>query len=426
MLQRKRPALTGAASQQHQPIAKKAKLSQPRPATAIATDRYSQLANPTALSTPTAPRHNQSNRTLMLTQASGTSALFAASAPPAVLLTASAVSSTEGRLSRQHVGVLPASAGSRATNGSPALSQLHFLVSSAHLTALSAPATSRHLIRTMRHLAGAANVPIAAAVSERYCDACCTLLIPGVTCRARTRRDKQKEDRWHRSQLQRKQKKAAAKRLDDEERKAQEDERDSDQHSAERVQAHPLTRKQRSKGRQRAETVRRQKQSDVDATAAGVTFVFTVNVCSYCGHENVVAGTQRKRGGLQRDDARKAAGMHDKQPTKKRKQPATTSASALNEPLNERDRARLERQKKRKAQSQTEKLKKQQTLTGGKPLTAPKTGRPTATPAPDPFAGSLFLKFQKPVSQRTIRARRTTNHSAPLDSRLSDAWFGTV
>ena len=138
----------------------------------------------------------------------------------------------------------------------------------------------------------------------------------------------------------------------------------------------------------------------------------SVNVCGHCGHENVLAGTQRKRGGTQAEDVRRRDGADGRQQRSKQKQPATSAAATPTQPHDKADQVRQERRDQRKAQQQTEKLKKQQTMKGGQPTAAQKAAGKAANLGPDPFAGSLFLKFQKPVDQHTNHPHCTANNNA--------------
>ena len=421
MLQRKRPGSEGSLSQQQQPPAKKTRPNQTRPAAANPAHNYSHLVTPTTAVTltPATKHKSRSQHTPSLPRSSSPSPSLDL-LPTTTSHSAALFSSAEGRDAQHQAVGAPPAAFPRAANVSPALSQLQFLLSSAHLTALTAPATARHLLRLMRHLAAEADIPSAQTVDERYCDACSTLLVPGISCKLKTRRDKQREEKWHEKQRQqrgRKQTKAAARQSGQQQDEQRVQEEAHGPTTAEGGSTQPSTRKQRHQAKRREEAVRRQKQSATDATAAGVTFVHAVNVCGRCGHQNVLPGTQRKRGGAQSKDVRKREGTDGKQPSAQRNIAAASAPSTSSEPPRKADKAREERQAKRKAQRRTQELKKQQSMSGGKPAIVTKAAGKAATAAttgPDPFVGSLFLKFQKQVSHCTHRISRRQSTLALL------------
>ena len=169
------------------------------------------------------------------------------------------------------------------------------------------------------------------------------------------------------------------------------------------AQSKPLTRQQRRKAKLAEAAAKRRAQSVADATAAGVSFVRSVSVCGYCGHENVLAGTRRKKGGTQCWDVRRTDGAEKGQSRGKRAQPASSAPATPAQPVRKVDQARQERQEGRKAQLDTDKLRAQQRLSGSKPAAAVRVTSKAASADPDPFAGSLFLKFQKQVRHHLRR-----------------------
>ena len=410
-LQRKRPVSTGPSTQRHQPAAKRTKLNLTQPSAAISADNYSQLATSDTAASTHAEKFNISNqrtpRSAQPLSASLLPAPLTTTSPRSVFPVAVTGSRTAAQ---QNTAGVPSPTVARPTHASPTLAQVHFLLSSAHLTALSAPATSRHLIRVMRHLAAASDIPVAPAVDERYCDACSTVLVPGVNCKLAQRRDEQREERWNSKQRRAKQKRDAASQPRHDQQRVQDEQR-----AVESRSVLPVTRRQRHQAGQKQESMKRQRQSETDVRAAGVTFTCAVNVCGHCGHENVLAGTQRKRGGMHSSDVRKREGT-DGKARPRQKQPSATAPATTAEVQGTADRARQERSEKRKAQHQTEKLRKQQTISGGRPAAVQRPVGAAGNTAPDPFAGSLFLKFQKLVSHHHVTY--TTSLAASVLARL--------
>ena len=311
-------------------------------------------------------------------------------APPAPPSTAVVPSSTQSAVT------------GRATASSGALHRLHFLLSSAHTLALTAPSISQRLIRLMRTVAVSQSIDLHADVQSRFCASCNAILLPGVNCTRRQKVDERRSELWRRKR----QKTASKKQRHRASTASEASSASAPLTTLSTSTSHPSSNvSQLQKGKnlrltaaQRKKARRARQLAEREGAVQPVRFYHTVVRCAHCGHEAEVEGSRVKRGGRHPHDLRVQSGdqlgsrmKRRSAPTSVASKPSTAVASTAVDAEMEEKRAAKRRQR----------LQRQQQLAAGQRSGAGSAGKDlsaVSSSTSDQFTGSLFFRFQRPVS----------------------------
>ena len=451
MLQRKRPhaAVGGASVSTTAPTKKKAKLVPAVTASPLPAGAYAQLAKSVLASrvsataplpvvppsplprpgcsvvpTPTSPSATDALADTLSSADEPSDGELPDNEGEAVQLSASAViSSGSSSPSRAVVPSAAAAAAGRVPAPSLSLQQLHFLLSSAHSLALTAPSLAQRLIRLMRAAAAAQSIDLHPDVRSRICSQCSAVLLPGVNCSQQRRVDEERTERWVRKQK---------KRLDKKERRLRASAAADASTPTPATDVpptevpRPVQEKRRTKvsakERKKAEKIRL--RAERERAVQPVRFYHSVVRCAHCGCEGEVDGSRVKRGGRHPPDLRNQSG--DRVEARAKRRPAATSISAKPSADVSATAGDAELEEK-KAAKQRQRLQRQQRLAHAQSQQQRGGKADSAAPASssDPFAGSLFFRFQRPVSSalQPLTRLRAARHlrgvaAQPLSPRL--------